>query len=320
MTRESWTEAITAYREPLRLKPDFAEAHNGVGTALTDLGKLDEAMIAIGEALRLKPDYAQARNSLGNVLCDQGKLDEAITAYREVLRLNPDSAEAHWNLGHVFRQQGHFDEGLAELKRALELGSKNPNWHRVSVEEVREIERLVELVRKLPAILDGKAKPSDAAETLGFAEVCYLKKLHGASARLWSEAFRAQPKLADDVQVQNRYNAACAAVLAGCGQGKDDPPLDDGAKTRWRKQAMHWLTADLTAWSKILDSGPPQAKLSIAKTLQHWKVDTDLAGIREPAAVAKLPAEEQTTCRAVWSQVDALLAKSQGTERELGQL
>ena len=68
----------------------------------------------------------------------------------------------------------------------------------------------------------------------------------------------AQPKLADDVQVQNRYNAACAATLAACGQGKDDPPLDDAVKTRWRKQAIDWLTADLTAWSKILDSGPSQ--------------------------------------------------------------
>ena len=90
--------------------------------------------------------------------------------------------------------------------------------------------------------------------------MCYDKKLHGASARLWTEAFQAQPKLTEDMQAQNRYNAACAAALAGCGQGKDDPPLDDAAKARWRKQAIDWLKADLAAWSKILESGPPQAR------------------------------------------------------------
>jgi hypothetical protein len=54
-------------------------------------------------------------------------------------------------------------------------------------------------VARLPAVLAGKAKPSDTAETLGFAELCYEKKLHAISARLWAEALQAQPKLADDM-------------------------------------------------------------------------------------------------------------------------
>ena len=118
---------------------------------------------------------------------------------------------------------------------------------------------LASLGNLLPSILAGRARPSDAAETLAFAQLCYDKKLHAASARLWSEAFQSQPKLAGDMQVQNPYNAACAAALTGCGQGKDDPPLDDAAKTRWRKQAMDWLASDLATWSKFLDAGPPQA-------------------------------------------------------------
>ena len=149
---------------------------------------------------------------------------------------------------------------------------------------------MVELDRKLPAILSGKAKPADAAESLALAQICYDKKLHGASARLWAEAFQAQPKLAEDMQVQNRYNAACAAALAGSGQGKDDPPLDDEKKARWRKQAIDWLKADLAAWSKILESGPPQARQAIhRKTLQHWKADPDLAGLARRGRAGQAP-------------------------------
>ena len=113
------------------------------------------------------------------------------------------------------------------------------------------------------------------------------------------------------MQVQNRYNAACAAALAGCGQGTDDPPLDDAAKTRWRKQAIDWLTADLAVWSKLVDSGPPQARPFVSQTLKHWKADTELAGIRDPAVLDKLPADEQNTCAALWAEVDALVKKAQ---------
>jgi hypothetical protein len=29
----------------------------------------------------------------------------------------------------------------------------------------------------------------------------------------------------------------------------------------------------------------------------HWQIDPDLAGIRDPAAVANLPADEQEACK-----------------------
>ncbi len=230
--------------------------------------------------------------------------------YREALRLRPEFPDAFCELGSAYVRAGLLAEGLAALRRGHELGSKDPNWRNPSAEWVRQTERLVELDRKLPAILAGKTKPSDATETLGFAQLCYDKKLHGVSARFWCEAFQTQPKLAENMQLPNRYNAACAAALAGSGQSKDDPPLDDIAKARWRKQAIDWLKADLAAWSKMLESGPPQVRQAIAMTLQHWKADTDLAGIREPAALAKLRAGEQAACRNLWSQVEALLSKS----------
>src|SRR5262249_38295659 len=104
--------------------------------------------------------------------------------------------------------------------------------------------------------------------------------------------------------------AACAAALAGSGQGKDDPPLDEATKARWRKQGLDWLKADLAAWSKLLQSGPPQTRQSVSQALQHWKTDSDLAGLRDSAARANHSRDEQTACRALWAEVDALLAKA----------
>ena len=61
-------EAIGEYREALRLKPDYAEAHNNLGVALEDRGSLDGAIAEYREALRLKPDFPQGRVGLGRSL------------------------------------------------------------------------------------------------------------------------------------------------------------------------------------------------------------------------------------------------------------
>jgi eukaryotic-like serine/threonine-protein kinase len=283
-------------------------ALNNLGLLLANQGILEEATTAYRRSLRLKPDDAVVHCNIGAALKKQGKLDEAIAEEREALWLKPDYAEAHRNLGVVFGMQHRYADALSELKTGHELGSKNPNWRYPSAEWLRATERLLELERKLAA-LAAETKATDATEAIDLAGICYDKKLYAASARFWCEAFQAQPKLADDMQAQHRYNAACAAALAGAGQGKDDPRLDKKTKTRWRKQSIVWLNADLKTWSKLSESAPPQPRRSIPQTLLHWKADQDLASLRDPSALAKVPADEQKACQALWSDVNALLAK-----------
>ena len=113
---------MSQYQEALRLKPDYAEAHNNLGLALQDQGcMLAEAVSQYQEALRLKPDYAEAHNNLGNALKDQGQLAEAVSHYQEALRLKPDYAEAHNNLGNALKDQGQLAEAVAQYQEALRL-------------------------------------------------------------------------------------------------------------------------------------------------------------------------------------------------------
>lgn len=157
----------------------------------------------------------------------------------------------------------------------------------------------------------GAEKPRDNAERLAFARTAYDLKLFAAATRLWSEALASDPKLGDERQQEPlRYLAACAAAMAGAGRGKDVPPPDDAARTRLRSQALDWLKAELSAWTKLLESGPPQARPAIVQNLQHWKQDTDLAGIRDVEALAMLPAEEAKAWRSLWADVDTILKRA----------
>jgi hypothetical protein len=167
--------------------------------------------------------------------------------------------------------------------------------------------------KRFPALLRGEDKPADNAERLDFAKVAYDQKKFAFATRLWAEALASDPKLADDPLAQHRYNAARAAALAAAGQGQNEPPLDVAAKAKLRGQALEWLKAELTVWTKLLESGPPQARPAIVQTLSHWQEDADLAGIRDAAALAQLPAAEQKQWQALWAQVEASL---EADERE----
>ena len=55
-----------------------------------------------------------------------------------------------------------------------------------------------------------------------FAKHCYHRRFFAASAAIWFAGFAADPKLADDMEAQNRYNAACSAALAAAGKVRTD--------------------------------------------------------------------------------------------------
>jgi serine/threonine-protein kinase len=334
-------EAVAALKEAIRLAPDWSDAHLNLGLALARQGRSDEAatafqeairacsgddaalvrvgtlfyqqgrpddaMIAYREAIRLQPNNHWAHGLLANVLEKMDRLDEAIVAYRQAIRLAPDLPAAHFDLATALRKKGEFAESLAEFRRGHELILKTqPETHQYA-ESLHNAERLAELDARLPAIVRGSARPADAAERIELGNLCLLKKRPAAAARFFEEALRERPALAEDLKTSNRYNTACAAALAGCGQGQDGPPLDGSTRSRWREQALAWLRADLTAWTKQLAGGKPEARAEVRQQLEHWQRDPDLAGLRDEAALAMLPEAERTACRQLWAEVQKLL-------------
>src|SRR5207249_340356 len=136
------------------------------------------------------------------------------------------------------------------------------------------------------------------------------KQLYTTAVRLYGKAFQDQPSLADDLHAGRRYNAACAAVLAGTSQGKDSSKLDDTDRAEMRYRALSWLQDDLKGRARQLASLRPGIDEQVRRTLLHWQKDTDLAAVRNPDALGKLPEAEQVAWMNLWAGVDALLART----------
>jgi serine/threonine-protein kinase len=304
-------EAVAAYRTAIGLDPKYAQAHHNLGLALYDKGRLDDAIREYRKAIELDPKHVWAHHNLGLALQDKGRLDDAIREYRRAIELDPKLAQAHGALGQALPQQGRFAEARAATLLCLDLLPPHHPLRGPAAEQLRQCDRFLALDQKLPALLQGQAKPADAAERLALAQLCrQYKQLYAAATRFYAEAFADQPGLAEDLQAGHRYHAACAAALAGGGQGKDADQLDDQERARLRRQALGWLRADLAAWTQVVDKAPPQARPAARQALQHWRKDPDLAGLRDPGAVAKLPEAERQACRQLWADVEALLRKA----------
>jgi serine/threonine-protein kinase len=309
--QQNLAEAVREYREAIRLDPEYARAHVNLGNVLRAQKDLAGAIQEFREAIRLDPNLTKAHYNLGNALRAQKDPAGAIQEFREAIRLDPGYAEAYCNLGLALRDMGQFGEALSALKRGDALGRRQLNWSYRSQQWVQECQRLLDLDERLPALLRGE-RTVTADDQLAFARLCLQYKHRSlAAARFYAGAFAEQPALAADLRSGHRYAAACAAALAAAGQGQDAAKLDDKERANLRRQALHWLRADLTASATVLDKNTPPGRAQIQPTLERWQQDPDLASVRGEKELSRLPEAERKAWGQLWADVADLLKRAQ---------
>lgn len=114
-------DAIAAYDEAVRLKPNFAGAYNDRGGAKNMLGRHEDAIADRNQAIRLKPDFAEAYSNRGLTKNDLGRHEDAIIDYNQAIRLKPDLAEAYNNRGNAKGDLGRHEDAIADYDEAIRL-------------------------------------------------------------------------------------------------------------------------------------------------------------------------------------------------------
>ncbi|MBF0178589.1 MAG: glycosyltransferase family protein [Magnetococcales bacterium] len=82
-----------------------------LGRMFQERNQLDQARTAYRQAIRLRPDYADALANLGCLLMDLHRPEEAEAALRAASRAAPGQVEILWNLALLLLRQGRFAEG-----------------------------------------------------------------------------------------------------------------------------------------------------------------------------------------------------------------
>jgi tetratricopeptide (TPR) repeat protein len=313
--RGEYKKALADCDRSIDLEPTSAFTWYTRGIVYNALGDREKALANCVKAVELASGNPWTHYNLGYVLLHMDRTREAIAAYRKAIAIDKDIAEFHCNLASALGKQGEFREALEEFRRGHQLRFKRPNWPYPSAQWVRQFQRLAELEEHLPAFLSGKAEPASHEVRIELAEVCLRKQLNRAAVRFYDKAFTPpSPRTAPLIEA-HRYNAACVAALAGCGRGKDAEKLDDQEYARLRRQALDWLRADLEAKARLLDEGPDPVRSAaeVGNALRHWQVDPDLAGLRGPEALARLPGAERGSWQKLWTDVAATLTRAWAT-------
>jgi serine/threonine-protein kinase len=308
------------------LQEDLASTYNNIGLLLSGIARPAEALAAYERALAIRrkltaehpesPDYA---GGMGGTLNNLAILDlnagrfakardrvrEAIAGQKKARAAYPGHPTYREFLNNHYRLLIAIAEGLhdtalaAEARQGLaELAATDPGR--------------ADLDARLAAVLEGGA-PTNNSERLTLGQRAYDIGRYAAAARLWAEALAGDPTLASTRQKQHRYNAACAAALAAAGEANDSP-VDDAATAKLRAQALGWLRSELSLWERLAAAIPPAQRAVIVQVLRHWQQDPDLAGVRELAAISRLPDDERAKWMALWADVAALTARASGAK------
>jgi tetratricopeptide (TPR) repeat protein len=333
---ESYGESLAIRERLARGKPDvtefqdeLAKSFNNIGNVQlgilhNDTGQLDQAFESYSKALAIRerlagehpetPDYA---SNLGATLNNMAVIDLAAKRFQEARDKLRQAISCQKKALAAYPRHSTYRQCLgSHLTNLIKAANALGNDHEARAAQ-RELDELsandpakLELDQRLAAVIRGESS-KDSRERLQLAYRAYEKKLFAASTRLFGEVLDSDPKLADDRQVRHRYNAACAAALAAVEKTASTltSPIKGEEKTL-RNRARTWLEAERATWTKLLGSANREQRRAIAKTLERWQHDTDLASVRDEMALDKLPEDERRQWKSLWADVDATLAEA----------
>jgi tetratricopeptide (TPR) repeat protein len=112
-------EALAAYKEAVRLKPDDPESHSMLG--FLQSSNLDASIAEYRYAVRLKPKEASYHIELGVALAKKKDVRAAIAEAEEAIRLDPGNGENHAILGGIWLEEGDLNKAASEYRKAAAL-------------------------------------------------------------------------------------------------------------------------------------------------------------------------------------------------------
>jgi tetratricopeptide (TPR) repeat protein len=125
----TWRDEVSLFAQAVRSQPASARAHELLGAALAEEGRVDEGARELERAVEalsaLERPPARARIELGVAYERLGRPGDAGTVYADVLRQLPEEPDALWRLGVVRWSQGGRDEAERLWQAAIAVAPEH---------------------------------------------------------------------------------------------------------------------------------------------------------------------------------------------------
>jgi tetratricopeptide (TPR) repeat protein len=295
--------ALAEARILVALRPTSPDGYRLQGAALRRAGQLDEAIAAYQRAVERTSGgagRATLKYHIGGVVRQRSGADAALRFFRDEVGRAPADAYAHWNLGRALQADGDPDGALGCFRTAAELGPTEGAFHVSTARALRQkgdLDGAVEAYRLAAA----RARPRLWSHTHGLSQVLVLQRKYPEAVRTQERMMADFPAVARTAGTGIRFDAACAAVLAGTAGGIDPYPPD--AWPALRRKALDWLREDLPRWRSEVALNPGQYRRAVNARLRQMLAEPNLARVRHPFLLAGLPPGEAGEWLAFWAEV-----------------
>jgi len=118
----SYTAAIGAYREALKLHDKLAHLHMGIGRNANVLGNWRLAIQAYTDAVEANPNHIPARARLGLLYLLIGDYNNAQIHLTQAINLDPTFGDAYSHLGSLYFQQRNYEDAVEKLRLGIRYG------------------------------------------------------------------------------------------------------------------------------------------------------------------------------------------------------
>jgi protein O-mannosyl-transferase len=123
----TYATEVGLWSDTVAKAPGNPYSRNNLGVARSSAGRKAEAVDAFREALKIDPDYASARDNLGLALDESGKPEAAVQEYLKAVAVAPNLEEVRINLGMALMQIGQPHEAIRQFEKATELSPSDPS-------------------------------------------------------------------------------------------------------------------------------------------------------------------------------------------------
>ena len=114
-------DAVRAYYQAVRDRPNYANGHYNLGRVYSDLKRYDLAIKYYQRALDAKPDYVDAYYNLGIVYLNSGFEEKALSTFKYITKFDPKYVEANYCIGLIHKRRENFNGALSAFDRLLTL-------------------------------------------------------------------------------------------------------------------------------------------------------------------------------------------------------
>jgi tetratricopeptide (TPR) repeat protein len=133
------SDALTAYRDAMKLDPNNGLVLNNLSYLMSDTGgNLDEALTLAQHAKQQMPNFNEVSDTIGWIYIKKNLADSAIEIFRDLNGKVKDNPTFHFHYAMALNLKGDKPNALKELKLALQYNPKKP-----------EEDQIKEMVQKL---------------------------------------------------------------------------------------------------------------------------------------------------------------------------